>query len=125
MIKAELSTFERTFRAHLYTHTCSLWVESLAKERKKKSFKLVWWCHQLLSGFLANGHLPRVSLQSCLSANDKSDNGLKPGAVHRSPDSHFRRMLCLSTNVKGDYDAKPGIVHSYAGIYLTAVENFN
>ena len=30
----------------------------------KKSFKLVWRCHQLLSGFLAKGHLPRVSRQS-------------------------------------------------------------
>ena len=35
----------------------------------KKSFKLVWQCHQLLSGFIANDHLPRVSSQSCLSAN--------------------------------------------------------
>ena len=30
----------------------------------QKSFKLVWRCHQLLSGFLAKGHLPRVSRQS-------------------------------------------------------------
>jgi hypothetical protein len=30
----------------------------------QKSFKLVWWCHQVLSGFLANGYLPRVSRQS-------------------------------------------------------------
>ena len=30
----------------------------------RKSFKLVWWCHQLLSGFLAKGHLLRVSCQS-------------------------------------------------------------
>jgi hypothetical protein len=37
----------------------------------QKSFKLVWWCHQLLSGFLANDHLPQVSR---LSANDKDDN---------------------------------------------------
>ena len=36
----------------------------------QKSFKLVWWCHQLLSGLLADGHLPRVSRQSCLSAKD-------------------------------------------------------
>ena len=40
----------------------------------KKSFKLVWQCHQLLSGFIANDHLPRVSSQSCLSANDKGIN---------------------------------------------------
>jgi len=30
----------------------------------QKSFKLVWQCHQLLSGFLAKGYLPRVSHQS-------------------------------------------------------------
>ena len=33
----------------------------------QKSFKLVWWCHQLLSGFLTKDHLPRVSCQSCRS----------------------------------------------------------
>jgi hypothetical protein len=32
----------------------------------QKSFKLVWGCHQLLSGFLANSHMPRVSRQSRL-----------------------------------------------------------
>ena len=31
---------------------------------RKKSFNLVWQCHQLLSVFLAKGHLPRVSLRS-------------------------------------------------------------
>ena len=51
----------------------------------KNSFKLVWRCHQLLSGFLPNDHLPRVSWQSPLSANDKGDNEVKPGAMHRSP----------------------------------------
>ena len=35
-----------------------------AMDCNQKSFKLVCWCHQLLSGFLANGHLPRVSRQS-------------------------------------------------------------
>ena len=30
----------------------------------QKNFQLVWQCHQLLSGFLAKGHLPRVSRQS-------------------------------------------------------------
>ena len=29
----------------------------------KKSFKLLWRCHQLLSGILAKGHLPWVSHQ--------------------------------------------------------------
>ena len=40
----------------------------------KESFKLVWRCHQLLSGFLVTDFLPRVSCQSHLSVNDKSDN---------------------------------------------------
>ena len=31
---------------------------------RKKKLQLVWRCHQLLSGFLAKGHLPRVSRQS-------------------------------------------------------------
>ena len=48
---------------------------------KQKSFKLVWRCHQLLTGSLANGHLPRVSR---LSANVKDDNEVIPGAVPRS-----------------------------------------
>ena len=45
------------------------------------------WCgtaKQLLSRFLANGHLLQVSRQSRLSANDKGDE-IKPGAVHISP----------------------------------------
>ena len=33
----------------------------------QKSFTLVWWCQQLLSGFLAKGHLPR---EPRLSANE-------------------------------------------------------
>ena len=52
---------------------------------EQKSFKLVWQCHHLLSKFLASGHLPRVSLQSRLSVNDKGDNGMVPVDVHRSP----------------------------------------
>ena len=32
----------------------------------QKNFQLVWWCHQLLSGFLAKGHLLRVSRQSLI-----------------------------------------------------------
>ena len=38
-----------------------------------KIFKLVWRCQQILSGFVANGHLYRVSRQSRLSVNDKDD----------------------------------------------------
>ena len=56
----------------------------------KKEFKLVWRYPKLLSGFLANDHLSRVSRQSHLSANDKDDNEMIPGAVHRSPD------ICLT-----------------------------
>ena len=33
----------------------------------QKCFKLVWWCHQLLSELLAKGHLSRVLRQSCRS----------------------------------------------------------
>ena len=67
-----------------------------------KSFMLVW---QLPSRFLANSHLPLVSH---LSANDKINNEVIPGAVHVSPGidltaeenqgNHqlrdFRRRLC-------------------------------
>ena len=54
----------------------------------QKGFTLMWQCHQLLSGFLAKGHLLRVSRQSRRSRrslNDKGDNEKIPGAVHRSP----------------------------------------
>ena len=51
----------------------------------QNSCKQVWRCHQLLSGFLANVYLPRVPRQSRLLANDKGDNEIIPGAVHRSP----------------------------------------
>ena len=47
-----------------------------------KKLKLVWQCHELLSGFLANGPVPRVSR---MSANDKGDNDMIPRTVHRSP----------------------------------------
>ena len=48
----------------------------------KRSFRLVWRCHQLLSEFLLKCHLPRVSRESRLSANDKGDE-IIPGAVNR------------------------------------------
>jgi hypothetical protein len=47
----------------------------------QKCLMLVWRYHQLLPRFLAKGHLPRVSRQSSLSAND----GMIPEVVHRSP----------------------------------------
>ena len=37
---------------------CCLW---------SHEFKLVWRCHQLLSGFLIKGHLPQMSRQPCRS----------------------------------------------------------
>jgi hypothetical protein len=58
----------------------------------QKSLTIIWRCHQFLSGFLANGYLLLVSR---LSANDKGDNEMLLGTVHRPP-----------------------------GIYLTAEENF-
>ena len=48
----------------------------------QQSFTLVWRCHQLLSRVLARGHLPLVSPQSRLSANDKGDNEMSPGALY-------------------------------------------
>ena len=47
----------------------------------KKSFMLVWRYHQLLSWFVAKGHLPLVSR---LSVNDKDDNEILPRVVYRS-----------------------------------------
>ena len=51
----------------------------------KKSFRLMWRCHQFLSGFFAIGHLPRVQRESSLSANDKGGNEMIPRDVHISP----------------------------------------
>ena len=47
----------------------------------QKSFKLVWQCLQLLSKFLAQGHLPRMSLESHHRANDKGDIEMIPGTL--------------------------------------------
>ena len=47
--------------------------------------------HQLLLGFVANEHLPRLPCQSRLSTNDKSDNEMMvTGAVQRSPGIYLR-----------------------------------
>ena len=51
----------------------------------QKSFKIVWRCHQLLSRFLAKGHLLQASRQSRLSASDKGDNELMLRFMHRYP----------------------------------------
>ena len=56
--------------------TCCPWSHGL----QQKNLMLVWQCHQLLSGFLANDH----SHQSLLSANNKGDNEVKLRAMHRS-----------------------------------------
>jgi hypothetical protein len=88
----------------------------------QKSFKLVWGSHQLLSGFLANGNLPRLSRQSRLSANHKGDNEIIPGAVHRppsiclkaekNPEKHRlgdRHEDCVIRNRKGRKEGKYGV----------------
>ena len=56
---------------------CCPWSHGL----RPKNLWLMWLCHQLLSGFLAKSHLPRISCQPRLSAN----NEMIPWAVHRSP----------------------------------------
>ena len=45
-------------------------------QRKRLQASLVM--QQILSGFLANAHLPLVSLQSHVSANNKGDNEMIP-----------------------------------------------
>ena len=49
---------------------------------RQKSSKWVWRC---------NGHLWSVFCQSCQSANDKGDNEVKSGAVHRYPDIYLTK----------------------------------
>ena len=51
--------------SHIHTLDRLLSMETWAAA--KKNFHLVWRCHQLLSGFLAKGHLPRVFRQSSRS----------------------------------------------------------
>jgi hypothetical protein len=61
-----------------------------------KSFKLVWQFHHLLSRFLAISYMSQVLCQSCLFANDKGDNEMIWGAVHRSHDIYFAAEENLS-----------------------------
>jgi hypothetical protein len=56
-----------------------------------KIFKIVLRCHRLLCGFLANGHLPRISRQSRLSVNNEGDNEMIPRTVHRSSGIYLRK----------------------------------
>ena len=46
--------------------------------------KLVWRCNKLLSGFLANGHFPRVLCQSRPSVNDKGDEMISEAVLRSS-----------------------------------------
>jgi hypothetical protein len=77
----------------------------------QKDFMLVRRCHQLLSGFLVNVHLLRVSFQSLLSANDKGDNNVKPGAVHRSPDISLRLSEPCKASAKRSSDEGSATSH--------------
>ena len=52
----------------------------------QKSFMQVWWSHELPSGFLANGNLPKVSGLS----DEKGNKEVKPETAHSPPD------LCLT-----------------------------
>ena len=55
------------------------------------SFNLVWLCHhQLLSEFLAKDHLPQMSRQLRMTANDNDGNEMIQGTVHRSPGIYLR-----------------------------------
>ena len=47
-------------------------------------------CRQLLSGFLVNSHLSRVSRQSHFLANDKDDNEAKSEAEHWTPGIYLK-----------------------------------
>ena len=78
---------------------------------------VVWPFQQLLSGFIANGHLPRVSPQSRLSANDKGYNeiggcapihGIRPTAKENlgkplPGDSLMKVVLPVSTSNRIPY----------------------
>ena len=55
---------------------------SMEPQAATKRFKLLWRCLLLLPGFLAKD--PSVTVVTSV-ANVKGDNGMMPGAVHRSP----------------------------------------
>jgi hypothetical protein len=61
----------------------------------QKSFKIVWRCYQLLSGFLSKGHLPRGSCKLRLSDNNNGDNEMILRAVHRSPGIEWKFIFCF------------------------------
>ena len=61
----------------------------------------MWRFHQLQSGFLANGRLPRASHKSRLSTNN-DDNMAKPGVVYRSPGIFLTAEENLGKSQLGD-----------------------
>ena len=80
-----------------------MWLNILSTETQLNNSCLVWFFFyldvalmsmepwslakwlQLLSGYIAKVHLPRVSRETRLSVNDKGDNVMIPAAAHRSP----------------------------------------
>ena len=66
----------------------------------QKDFQLVWRCHQLLSGFQRPLSPSVASVTSV--ANDKGDNEIILGAVHRSPG------ICLTAE---ENPRKPQLVY--------------
>ena len=81
-IYSDSSCFNKSYFMFLPGEKCSFFCVLGAIVCGHKSFRLAWRCHQLLSGFLAKGHFSQFSR---LLANDKGDNEMIPGAVHRSP----------------------------------------
>ena len=63
-------------------------------------------CHQFFSMFLANCHLSQVSYQSHLSANDKGNNEVTLGAVHRSPGIYLMAEENPTKSQLGDHMMK-------------------
>ena len=60
-------------------------------------------CHQLLSRFLANAHLPQVSHQL---SNDKGYNKVEPGAVHLSLGIYLTAEENLRKSLLEDHQMK-------------------
>ena len=52
-----------------------------------------------------NVHFPRMLRQSRLSANDKGDNKMIPGTVHRSPDIYLKAEVNHGKPQLGDFQS--------------------
>ena len=76
-----------------------------------KSFMLIRRCHQLRSGFLANGHLPREICQSRVLANGKDKNEVNLGAVHKSPGMYLMLSKNQKISARRSSDEGCGISH--------------